>query len=115
MSHNPPSLKEVQLLGGLKTHTKAMIIKNTAPSPLKERLLSLGFIRDTKIEILERSLMGSTLVVRLCDTYVYSLRRSEADCILVEAHQVGLLPHPLMLLPSTQPCRSQSEEQDKHP
>lgn len=67
-----------------------MIIKNSAPSPLKERLLSLGFIRDTKVEMLGRSLMGSTLVVRLGDAYVYSLRRSEADCIEVETHQIGL-------------------------
>ncbi|MBN2894413.1 MAG: ferrous iron transport protein A [Campylobacterales bacterium] len=93
MSQNPPALKEVQALNAedrpvsplsrLASRKEAVIIKNGAPSPLKERLLSLGFVRDTKIEILSRSLMGATLVVRLCGVYVYSLRRNEADAILV--------------------------------
>jgi len=73
-------------LDRLDSEACAVIARITAPSPLKERLLSLGFVRHTPIMIAQRSFLGGTIVVKVGNHDYFSLRRSEAACILVEDH-----------------------------
>lgn len=70
-------------LDALRKGTSAQIIRNRAAHKLKERLLSLGFIRGNRIELLSRSVFGGTIVVRLNRRHTFSLRRSEAEKIEV--------------------------------
>jgi len=70
-------------LGSLRKGVAARIVKNRAEHGLKQRLLSLGFIKGRPVEILARSIFGATVVVRLDRHSTYSLRRSEAEQIEV--------------------------------
>lgn len=60
------------------------IQKITAPKDLKQRLLSLGFIRGNKIELLAVSLAKESVVVKINSTNSYALRDTEAKHIIVK-------------------------------
>lgn len=70
-------------LASLRKGTRARIVTNHAEDRLKERLLSLGFVKGNLIELTARSIFGGTIVVRVNRQNVFSLRRSEAEQIEV--------------------------------
>lgn len=68
-------------LDTLESGESGIISKNSAPKPLKARLLSMGFLRGNRVEMLTRSMIGATLLVRLNQTNHFSLRQEEAQYI----------------------------------
>lgn len=71
-------------LGALDTGQSGTIVKNSAPDPLKSRLIAMGFIRGNQVEILARSLTGATVMVRLNRAERFSLRHEEARHLLLK-------------------------------
>ena len=69
-------------LDAIQMNHNAIIEKITAPTELKHRLLSLGFVKGNHIRLIARSIEKETIVVSLGKTQ-YALRDSEAKHILV--------------------------------
>lgn len=59
-----------------------VIVKSIEESPLKQRLMSMGVIPNTKLEILNSSLFGDPIAIRI-RSYNLALRRDDAKTILV--------------------------------
>ena len=59
-----------------------VIVKSITESPLKQRLMSMGIIPNTKLEILNSSLFGDPIAIRI-RSYNLALRRDDAKTILV--------------------------------
>ena len=59
-----------------------VIVKSIKESPLKQRLMSMGIIPNTKLEILNSSLFGDPIAIRI-RSYNLALRRDDAKTILV--------------------------------
>lgn len=57
-------------------------VKSIEESPLKQRLMSMGVIPNTKLEILNSSLFGDPIAIRI-RSYNLALRRDDAKTILV--------------------------------
>lgn len=74
-------------LSTLETGESGVIAKNSAPYPLKSRLLSMGFVRGNSIEVVTSSMLGETVMVRLNHAQNFSLRNEEAAYILLTADQ----------------------------
>ena len=68
----------------LRPGEHARLRKNGAQGALKIRLTALGFIRHTHVEVLERSLFGQTMIVRIDARQIFSMRRQEAAQLQVE-------------------------------
>lgn len=73
----------MQKLSELKPGEKAIIIKVQGNGTLKRRLLDMGLVRGTKIEMVRESPLGDPLEF-LVKGYNLSLRRVECENVYVE-------------------------------
>jgi len=64
--------------------SKVKVIKLTAKTDLKQRLISFGIMKDAEIEVLEHALAKSTIEVKVGKMRI-ALRAEEAKLIEVEA------------------------------
>lgn len=69
-------------LGQLTPGTRGSVCGFTVDNALTQRLMTLGVIEGADIEFLRRAPAGDPLEVKVMG-YALSLRRSEADLILV--------------------------------
>ncbi len=76
-------MKSKTLLSGCEKGSVATVIKNNAAGALKQRLISFGLMRGSRIEILECSIAKKTIEIRV-DKMVIALRNEEAELIEVE-------------------------------
>ena len=78
------NLDNLITVDSIKVGSSAIIEKITAPSELKGRLLSLGFIRGNSIKLDAKSIAAETIVVKLGSINSYALRAIEAKYIYVK-------------------------------
>lgn len=72
-------------LGEMKRGTSAKIIRTNGPEALQNRLLEMGFIEGSQVEVLFEAPWGSDpIAVRVRGSLV-ALRRNEANWIEVES------------------------------
>jgi Fe2+ transport system protein FeoA len=69
-------------LDELKLHESAFILEITAPSPIKERLIGLGFIYDRIVKLKRKSAGSQTFVVQVGANSI-ALRKEEAKMVIV--------------------------------
>ena len=74
---------KMQKLSELKPGEKAIIVKVQGNGALKRRLLDMGLVRGTKIEMVRESPLGDPLEF-LVKGYNLSLRRVECENVYVE-------------------------------
>ena len=74
----------MQRLSELKPGQKATINTIQQNGPIKRRLLEMGLVRGSKIQIICRAPLGDPLEIEIRD-YKLTIRKKEADIILVEA------------------------------
>jgi ferrous iron transport protein A len=67
-------------LAELKTGQKAVVSGFKEYSPLTQRIMQLGVLEDTVLEVLRRAPAGDPIEIRLLG-YALSLRQSEASLI----------------------------------
>lgn len=70
-------------LNMLEVGSVGIIVKITADHELKQRLLSLGFIKGNQIKLISSSFARETFVVDIGSKTQYALRGTEAKYILV--------------------------------
>ncbi len=70
-------------LSELKTGEKAIIIKVQGSGALRRRLLDMGLVRGTEIEMVRKSPLGDPLEF-LVKGYNLSLRKRECENVYVE-------------------------------
>lgn len=75
-------MNEKSLLSSCEKGSIATVVKNNATGALKQRLISFGLMRGSKIEILECALGKQTIEIRV-DKMVIALRNEEAELIEV--------------------------------
>ena len=73
-------------LSELKTGEKAIIIKVQGSGALRRRLLDMGLVRGTEIEMIRKSPLGDPLEF-LVKGYNLSLRKIECENVYVEVKQ----------------------------
>lgn len=73
----------MQRLSDLKPGQKATINTIQQNGPAKRRLLEMGLVRGSKIQIICRAPLGDPIEIEVRD-YKLTLRKKEADTILVE-------------------------------
>ena len=71
-----------QKLSELPAGTKAMVSEITVPPEHKRRLLEMGLLPGTQVELVRYAPMGDPLEIKVRN-YHLSLRKHEADCIFV--------------------------------
>jgi ferrous iron transport protein A len=76
----------MQKLSDLKPGQTATIQTIQQNSPAKRRLLEMGLIRGSKIQIIRRAPLGDPIEIEIRD-YKLTLRKKEADTIQVETTQ----------------------------
>lgn len=72
------------LLGNIKSGDRVKIICHRSEGAVRQRLLDLGFVPETEIEVIRRAPMGDPIECRVAN-YKVALRESEADLIEVES------------------------------
>ncbi len=70
-------------LKDIKPGLQARIFCHHSRGPIRQRLLDLGFVPQTKIEVLRRAPLGDPIECRVAN-YKVALRKSEAELIEVE-------------------------------
>jgi Fe2+ transport system protein FeoA len=70
-------------LDDLKTGEKARILKINARGPFKKRLMDMGFIHGTEVDVIKYAPLNDPVEYQLKGYHV-SLRHEEASQILVE-------------------------------
>ena len=78
------NIENLLTVDSIKIGSSAIIEKIIAPSELKERLLSLGFIRGNSIKLDAKSLGSETIFFFFFTTNNYALRNIEAKYIYVK-------------------------------
>jgi len=73
----------MQRLSDLKPGQKATINTIQQNSSAKRRLLEMGLVRGSKIQIICRAPLGDPIEIEVRD-YKLTLRKKEADTVLVE-------------------------------
>jgi len=73
-------------LSELKTGEKAIIIQVQGSGALRRRLLDMGLVRGTEIEMVRKSPLGDPLEF-LVKGYNLSLRKMECENVYVEVKQ----------------------------
>ncbi|MGD8454046.1 MAG: ferrous iron transport protein A [Phycisphaerae bacterium] len=64
---------------------RVFLVKGVRPgNPLSHRLMEMGLIEGTEVQVIGRAPLGDPLQIRLGD-YELSLRSSEADLVEVDA------------------------------
>ncbi len=71
-------------LKDVKSGKRARIICHRAQGAVRQRLLDLGFVPQTVIEVIRRAPLGDPIECRVAN-YKVALRKAEADLIEVEA------------------------------
>ncbi len=66
-----------------KRGDKVKVVKLSAPSPLKQRLISFGIMKEALIEVLEHAPAKSTLEIKVGKMSI-ALRGKEAEYIEVQ-------------------------------
>ncbi len=72
------------LLGDIKSGNRVKIICHRSSGAVRQRLLDLGFVPQTEIEVIRRAPLGDPIECRVAN-YKVALRESEADLIEVES------------------------------
>lgn len=72
------------LLGNIKSGDRVKIVCHRSEGAVRQRLLDLGFVPETEIEVIRRAPMGDPIECRVAN-YKVALRESEADLIEVES------------------------------
>ncbi len=75
--------KNYLTLNTIKTHGTKVKIISLEHSDLKERLMSMGLVPGTKIEVLRSAPMGDPMAIKV-RSYNLALRLKDAKNILVE-------------------------------
>ncbi|MFP4111237.1 MAG: ferrous iron transport protein A [Desulfonatronovibrio sp.] len=75
--------QQPQVLTRMDKGCKCRVRRHNAGGPVRQRLLDLGFIPDTEVEMIRSATLGDPLEMRL-GTYYVTLRKKEADLIEVE-------------------------------
>jgi len=73
----------MQRLSDLKPGQKATINTIQQNTPAKRRLLEMGLVRGSKIQIICQAPLGDPIEIEIRD-YKLTLRKKEAETILVE-------------------------------
>ena len=71
------------MLKEVESGKRAKIICHRAKGAVRQRLLDLGFVPQTEIEVIRRAPLGDPIECRVAN-YKVALRKSEADLIEVE-------------------------------
>jgi len=74
---------QIKALNDLKPHDKGKIIKITGRGPLKRRLLDMGIIPGSELEIVRVAPLGYPVEI-IIKRYNLSLRKEEAKQVLIE-------------------------------
>ncbi len=75
-------------LSELPLWTPAVVESVDGPFELRRRLLEMGFCNQTAVTAIRRAPLGDPVAFRLRGYYV-SLRKEEAECVLVSAQPVA--------------------------
>lgn len=76
-------MKESRNLGELKPGDSAKVLRISGGGPLKKRLLDMGVIAGTPVEVLKAAPLGDPIDVKL-KGYHLTLRKAEAAQIIIE-------------------------------
>ncbi len=71
------------MLGDIKPGRKARIRCHHAKGAIRQRLLDLGFIPESEIDVIRKAPLGDPIQCKVAD-YNVTLRQSEASLIEVE-------------------------------
>lgn len=66
----------------------ARVVRIEAPPPVRQRLLEMGLVRGAAVQFVRAAPLGDPLEVRIRG-YSLSLRRQEAEAVIVEAETTG--------------------------
>ena len=75
--------KRCCMLGDIKPGRKARIRCHHAKGAIRQRLLDLGFIPESEIDVIRKAPLGDPIQCKVAD-YNVTLRQSEASLIEVE-------------------------------
>ena len=70
------------LLSDLRTGESAVIVKVLGHGGFRRRILEMGFVRGQRVEVILNAPLRDPIEYRVMD-YEVSLRRSEADMVVV--------------------------------
>lgn len=73
----------IKKLSQMELGEKGVILQNLSAEPIKSRLVSMGIVKGSTIEVRDQTLRKQTLSVIVCQTDV-ALRSEEADLVMVE-------------------------------
>jgi ferrous iron transport protein A len=73
------------MLKEVKSGKRVKILCHRAKGAVRQRLLDLGFVPQTDIEVIRRAPLGDPIECRVAN-YKVALRKSEADLIEVECY-----------------------------
>lgn len=83
--HSVDKLDSVSRLSALSRYKEAVVVQVLKSNQaLHQKLLSMGIVEGTKVKILARAPLGGPMNIKALG-YQLSLRRSEADHIMVQA------------------------------
>ncbi|MEA3412518.1 MAG: FeoA family protein [Pseudomonadota bacterium] len=71
-------------LADLKPGERARVTRFTDMGPLAQRIMSLGLVEGSEVQVVRRAPAGDPIEIRVMD-YALSLRRHEASTIRVES------------------------------
>lgn len=75
--------KECCMLGDIRPGKKARIRCHHAKGAIRQRLLDLGFIPESEVNVIRKAPLGDPIQCKVAD-YNVTLRQSEASLIEVE-------------------------------
>ncbi|MCG6869929.1 MAG: ferrous iron transport protein A [Gammaproteobacteria bacterium] len=70
-------------LADLKPGDRARVIRFNDMGPLSQRIMTLGLLEGSEVQVIRRAPTGDPMEIRVMD-YALSLRRDEASTIQVE-------------------------------
>ncbi|MGD9604854.1 MAG: ferrous iron transport protein A [Bacilli bacterium] len=73
----------VKTLKDIKIGSSGMVLDINARGPLRRRFMDMGITRGTVIQVMKYAPLGDPMELRLRD-YVLSIRKSEAELIIVQ-------------------------------
>jgi len=73
----------VKTVGDLKPGESGVIAAVSAPSAIKRRLMDMGIIEGTIVEMIRSAPLGDPIVIRVRNTNI-ALRKKEAETIVIK-------------------------------
>ena len=70
-------------LAALKPGQSGVIVGYTAFDELVQRLMQMGLVEGTRVEVVRYALTGDPIEIRVMD-YALSLRKAEASTVLID-------------------------------